>query len=92
MIMLSSSRTKDKISVGTAGGNAAGIADSLCFAAAPTFALMAMLKVVTGGADAICSSVQAAPALDGMAAMYLIMSAFHLQPWLRLLSGHRETR
>jgi hypothetical protein len=90
--MLSSSRTKDKNSVGTAGGNAAGIADWLCLAAAPTFVIMAILTVVTGGADMICSSMQGASALDGMVTMYLIMSAFHLPPWLRLLSSRRERR
>jgi hypothetical protein len=85
--MLSSNRTKDKNSVGTAGGNTTSIADWLCLAAAPTFAIMAILTAVTGGADMICSSMQGASALDGMVTMYLIMSAFHLPPWLRLLSG-----
>jgi hypothetical protein len=90
--MLSSNRTKDEDSAGTAGGNAVGIADWLCLAAAPTFAIMAILSAVTGGADMICSSMQGASALDGMVTMYLIMSAFHLPPWLRILSSHRETR
>jgi hypothetical protein len=85
--MLSSSQTKDKNSVGTSGSYAAGFADWLCLAAAPTFAIMAILTVVTGGADMICSSMPGASALDGMVTMYLIMSAFHLPPWLRLLSS-----
>jgi hypothetical protein len=92
MIMLSSNRTKDEQPVGAAGGDAVGIANWLCLAAAPTFAIMAILTAVTGGADMICSSMQGASALGGMATMYLIMSAFHLPPWLRLLSGHREAR
>jgi hypothetical protein len=90
--MLSSSRTKDKNSVGTAGGNAAGIADWLCLAAAPTFAIMAILTAATGGADMICSSMHGTSALDGMMTMYLMMSAFHLPPWLRLMSVRRKAR
>ena len=66
---------------------ALGAAGWLGLAAAPTFALMALLKAVTAGADMICSGVQDAFPLDGMVTMYLIMSAFHLPPWLRLISG-----
>jgi hypothetical protein len=36
--------------------------------------------------------MQGTSALDGMVTMYLIMSAFHLPPWLRLLSSRRERR
>jgi len=50
----------------------------LSFAAAPTFAAMA---VVTGSsADALCAT-----AGGGMATMYLTMAAFHIGPWLRLI-------
>ncbi|MCV9962686.1 hypothetical protein OIU34_12320 [Pararhizobium sp. BT-229] len=66
------------------GGRAvARAAHWLSLAAAPTFALMALLT--SGEADMICSP-DAFP-LSGMATMYLLMSAFHLPPWLRLLSG-----
>jgi hypothetical protein len=85
--MLSFNQTKESKSAGTSGGNAAGIADWLCLAAAPTFAIMALLTAVTGGADMICSSMPSAFTLDGMVTMYLLMSAFHLPPWLRLFSG-----
>lgn len=65
---------------------ASGAADWLSLAAAPTFALMA---VVTGIADGgphqmSCSAAMPVP-LTGMVPMYALMSAFHLTPWLRLI-------
>jgi hypothetical protein len=66
-----------------------GIADWLCLAAAPTFALMALLSCIQGGdAAMLCMGASASP-LTGMAAMYLLMSAFHLAPWLRVISGRQ---
>lgn len=62
---------------------AARAAHWLSLAAAPTFALMALLT--SGEADMICSP-DTFP-LSGMATMYLLMSTFHLPPWLRLFSG-----
>lgn len=61
----------------------------LSLAAAPTFASMALLTGVLGSADMLCSSVKASP-LSGMVLMYLLMAAFHLAPWLRLISGGRS--
>lgn len=59
----------------------------LSLAAAPTFAIMALLSAAhSDAADMLCGSVQGAP-LGGMGVMYLLMSAFHLPPWLRLLAG-----
>jgi hypothetical protein len=76
------------------GGNAAtlGAADWLCLAAAPTFAIMALLTAVLGGGapDMLCSAAQAASQLGGMVPMYLLMSAFHSAPWLKLISGRRS--
>jgi hypothetical protein len=74
-------------------GNAAafGAADWLSLAAAPTFAVMALLTgVLAGGApDMLCSAAQEAP-LGGMVPMYLLMSAFHSAPWLKLVSSRRS--
>lgn len=74
-------------------GNAAaiGAADFLYLAAAPTFAIMALLTGVLGGGspDALCSIVSASP-LGGMVPMYLLMSAFHSAPWLKLISSRRR--
>jgi hypothetical protein len=77
-------------------GNAAalGAADWLCLAAAPTFAIMALLTGVLGGGppDMLCSAAQAASPLSGMVPMYLLMSAFHSAPWLKLISSRRSGR
>jgi hypothetical protein len=63
----------------------------LSLAAAPTFLIMALLTGVnTGGMpDQLCSAAHDASPLSGMVPMYLLMSAFHLKPWLRLLSSLR---
>ena len=62
-------------------------ADWLCLAAAPTFAIMALLTGVGGGpAEMLCSAAQHASPLSGMVPMYLLMCAFHSAPWLKLIS------
>ena len=68
------------------GATATVAAGALGLAAAPALALMAALTAGGGGGplDAICS---ARTPWGGMATMYLLMSAFHLPPWLRLLGG-----
>jgi len=68
---------------------AIGAADFLYLAAAPTFAIMALLTFVLGGGspDALCSG---ASPLSGMVPMYLLMSAFHLTPWLKLIPNRRN--
>jgi hypothetical protein len=68
-----------------------GIADWLSLAAAPTFAVMALLTGILGGGapDMLCSAVHGASPLSGMVPMYLLMSAFHLSPWLKLIAGGR---
>jgi hypothetical protein len=59
----------------------------LSLAAAPTFTMMALFTAVHGGAapDMLCSTRDGSP-LTGMLSMYLLMSAFHLGPWLKLVS------
>ena len=75
-------------------GNAAatGAADWLYLAAAPTFAIMALLTGILGGGapDMLCSAAQVGSPLSGMAPMYLLMSAFHSTPWLKLVSSRRR--
>ena len=61
-------------------------ADWLSLAAAPIFAAMALLTGVLDGGD-ICSAAQGAWPLSGMVPMYLLMSAFHSAPWLKLVSS-----
>jgi hypothetical protein len=67
-------------------------ADWLCLAAAPTFALMALLTAILGGGspDMLCSSAQDASPLTGMVSMYLLMSVFHSAPWLKLIPNRRS--
>jgi hypothetical protein len=65
----------------------AGLAEWLRLAATPTFAIMALLTSLGGSPmERLCSSGHGAP-LNGMAAMYLLMSAFHSPPWLSLVRG-----
>jgi hypothetical protein len=76
-------------------GNAAadGAADWLRLAAAPTFAILALLTGELGGGptDMLCSSAQNASPLSGMALMYWLMSVFHAAPWLKLISKRRSS-
>jgi len=66
-----------------------GVADWLCLAAAPTFALMALISGLQGGEAAmLCLGANASP-LTSMPVMYLLMSAFHLAPWLRVISARQ---
>jgi hypothetical protein len=68
-----------------------GLAEVLSLAAAPTFAVMALVSAAGGGPlELLCvSSPLASPmgssAMGGMTPMYLLMSLFHLAPWLRLV-------
>ncbi len=66
-----------------------GVSTALSLAATPTFAIMALLAGISGGGppDMLCAAAHGASALGGMVPMYLLMSAFHLTPWLKLFSG-----
>jgi hypothetical protein len=58
----------------------------LHFAAAPTFALMALVTAASDGSApmALCSGAGSF-GLNGMTPMYLLMATFHLRPWLKLV-------
>lgn len=62
----------------------------LCLAAAPTFAVMALLTAASGGGamEGLCASQggQGSSPFSGMVLMYVLMSAFHAAPWLKLLN------
>jgi hypothetical protein len=64
-----------------------GAAHGLQFAAAPTFAAMALLTAFAGNGtqDILCVTAQHGSPLTGMVPMYVLMSAFHAAPWLRLM-------
>ncbi len=70
----------------------ASAASLLSLAATPTFAMMALLTAYHGGSmpEMICSAARDGSPLTGMVPMYVLMSAFHLAPWLRLLSSPRR--
>ena len=76
-------------SPGTGKAAALGIAELLCLAAAPTFAIMALVTGVSGGGapDMLCAATHEASPLSGMVPMYVLMSAFHSAPWLRLIAS-----
>jgi hypothetical protein len=78
---------------GSGSAAALGAADWLCLAATPIFAIMALLTGVLGGGplDVLCSAAQDASPLTGMVPMYLLMSAFHSAPWLKLISSRRSS-
>ena len=63
-----------------------GAADWLSLAAAPTFAIMALLTAVGGrGPLAMLCGASESSMLTSMIPMYVLMSAFHMAPWLRLI-------
>jgi len=68
------------------------VADWLYFAAAPTFAIMALLTSILGGGQPaiLCLGAEHTQPLSGMVPMYVLMSAFHLPPWLKLMSSRRK--
>ena len=91
-ILMSPRPTGTKRMPGSENAAAVGAAGWLSLAAAPTFAIMALLTGVLGGGppDMLCAGAQDASALSGMAPMYLLMSAFHSAPWLKLIANRRS--
>jgi hypothetical protein len=71
-----------------------GVSDWLRLAAAPTFALMAFATGITDAtpSDLFCTAAHNTSPLNGMALMYLLMSAFHGAPWLQLFHGQRTAQ
>jgi hypothetical protein len=87
--LIASPLVGSKHALGSHARSAARVAaDWLCLAPAPTFAIMALLAMMHGGGaqDMLCAAAPDVSLLAGMVPMYLLMSAFHLGPWLRLLS------
>ena len=67
-------------------------ADWLRYAAAPTFAVMALVTAVLGGnpQGMLCMAMQSRSPFNGMVCMYVLMSLFHAAPWLKLIFGWRN--
>jgi hypothetical protein len=72
------------------GGAVARVAaDWLGLAAAPAFATMALMTACLGrDMEPLCSAHGSL--MSGMVPMYLMMSASHVGPWLRLMIGWRN--
>ena len=79
------------IRYGSRDAVALDMAGWLSLAAAPTFAIMALFTGVFGAgpSNMLCSAARDASPLSGMVPMYLLMSAFHSPPWLKLISSLR---
>jgi hypothetical protein len=73
-------------------GQPRGATGWLALAASPTFALMAWISANDPPSMAFCSSGSDFLPLDGMTVMYLLMSLFHLSPWLKLASSQPWAR
>jgi hypothetical protein len=72
--------------------DAPSVAGWLGLAAAPTFAVMALWTgFFSGQPDMLCMAMQGSSPMSGMTMMYLLMSAFHAAPWLKLISSRRHT-
>lgn len=87
------SAQRESLAGAAAGGVKAArrAVDWLALAAAPAFALMALLTgVLDGGASNMCMDAPHAFLLAGMGPMYLLMSIFHVGPWLKLIAGWRQ--
>ncbi|HLX99186.1 MAG TPA: hypothetical protein VKR62_10840 [Roseiarcus sp.] len=66
-------------------------ADWLSLAAAPAFAMMALVTArLGGGMGAVCPGIDHGSLMGGMVPMYVLMGAFHSGPWLRLIAGRRS--
>jgi hypothetical protein len=70
------------------------VADWLALAAAPTFALMAVLTGIpdSGAHQMACPAAMHMSPLTGMVLMYVLMSGFHFTPWLKLISRWAKRR
>ena len=88
---MNASEAKIPVESATSEGIPRGAAHWLSLAAAPSFAIMALVTGISGGGamDMVCSPGHGA-ALGGMVPMYLLMSAFHSAPWLKLMARRRR--
>jgi hypothetical protein len=46
--------------------------------------------ISSAGPDMMCMAMRSASAMSGMTPMYLLMSVFHLSPWLKLIARRRN--
>jgi hypothetical protein len=67
-------------------------ADWLGLAAAPAFTTMALMTFCPGAGmePPLCSASGHGVLMSGMIPMYVLMSAVHVGPWLRLIAGWKN--
>jgi hypothetical protein len=87
---MTTSSVADK--AGKRAWQACGAADWLGLAASPTFALLALMAANHAPPIALCSLGSSILPIDGMTTMYVLMSLFHLSPWLKFASGRHLAR
>jgi hypothetical protein len=78
---------------GRAGGGVASppLSRWLSLAAAPTFAIMGLWSArFVDQTDMLCTGMRGSSAMSGMTLMYLLMSVFHLSPWLKWIARRRR--
>ena len=76
---------------GRANATAFSAGNWLSLAAAPTFAIIGLMTAFGGGSqDMLCLAMRDTSPLSGMVPMYVLMSAFHSAPWLKLIAGQRN--
>jgi hypothetical protein len=91
-IVMASRRAVEKRALANSRRSAARVvAELLCLAAAPAFAVMALLTAVGSEPDFLCAAMLHASPLGGMTFMYSLMSIFHLPPWLKLMCGREAS-
>ncbi|WP_254016910.1 hypothetical protein [Mesorhizobium escarrei] len=71
-------------------GQAVDVGRWLGLAAAPTFALIAWISAVGSAGMTMCSAGSRFMPINDMALMYLLMSLFHVAPWLKLFSARSQ--
>lgn len=90
--IMSNAHTMREAQAGSGFSAAPGVASWLVFAAAPTFATMALWTgFFSVQSHMLCTGMQNGSPLNEMALMYALMSAFHAGPWLKSIS-HRRSR
>lgn len=87
---LSGESSSSEVNGNPSGSNfsSRSIRGAIGLAAAPTFAAMAVVSgLFQDELAAICSGGSGALPLTGMVWMYILMSVFHVGPWLRVLEN-----
>lgn len=70
------------------GASASLVTRGLALMASPIFAVLGLWTGLVGDLpQMVCHSMPGSSTISGMSVMYFLMSAFHVSPWLMLISG-----